>query len=346
MRSRLERAAARVLILSIGALVLAGGIALASETGGDSASVIRACVHVTTGRVRVVDQKGHCQENERAVAWNVEGPKGEKGDPGPAGPAGADGPRGPQGLQGLQGAQGAAGPPGPVGAAGPAGPAGLPGSQGPPGPKGDRGVIGSLDDLAGLPCTVAGVAGKTALTWDAERRATIGCSKPADGGGGGGVALRVNEVVTGTSGSASDEFVEIVNAGSAPANVGGWKLVYRSAVGTSDVVLATIPDGTSIPAGGFYLFGGSAYAGATPADQPFSVSLAATGGGVGLRDATGTLADSVGWGSATNALVEGTPGAAPPAGSSLRRLPDGKDTNDNAVDLGVSSTPTPRGPNA
>jgi len=155
----------------------------------------------------------------------------------------------------------------------------------------------------------------------------------------------VNELVTGTSSSASDELVELFNAGTAATDVGGWKLVYRSAAGTSDVVLATIPEGTSIPAGGFYLFGGSAYSGAVPADQPFSVSLAATGGGVGLRDPAAALVDSVGWGTATNALVEGTAGAAPPAGSSLRRLPDGKDTNANAADFGVSETPTPRAPN-
>jgi hypothetical protein len=345
MRSRLERATSRVLILSIGGLVLAGGVALASERSSDATAVVRACVHVPTGRVRIVDQKAHCKAHERGIVWNLAGPKGDKGDPGPAGPVGADGPRGPQGLQGLQGLPGIQGPAGAPGPVGPAGPAGPSGAQGPAGPKGDRGVVGSFDDLAGLTCTANGTAGKTTLAWDAERRAIVTCSLPGNGGGGGNAVIRVNELVTGTSTSASDELVEIVNAGSAPADVSGWKLVYRSAAGTSDVVLATIPDGTSIPAGGFYLFGGSAYAGPPAADQPFSVSLASTGGGVGLRDASGSLVDSVGWGTATNALVEGTAGAAPPAGSSLRRLPDGKDTNDNAADLGVSSTPTPRAPN-
>jgi hypothetical protein len=155
----------------------------------------------------------------------------------------------------------------------------------------------------------------------------------------------VNEVVTGTSTSAADEFVEIFNAGSSPLSIGGWKLVYRSAAGTSDVSLATIPDGTTIAPGAFYLFGGSAYSGTVAADQSFSTSLAGTGGGVGVRDGSGALVDSVGYGTATNALVEGTAVAAPPAGSAAARIPDGTDTNNNAADFTVTATPTPKASN-
>jgi len=104
-----------------------------------------------------------------------------------------------------------------------------------------------------------------------------------------------------------------VNAGGAPADVGGWKLVYRSAAGTSDTTLATIPSGTAIAAGGFFLLGGNDYAGVRAADDFFSSGLAAAGGSVAIRDGSGTLVDAVGWGSATNALVEGTSAQAPPA---------------------------------
>jgi hypothetical protein len=142
--------------------------------------------------------------------------------------------------------------------------------------------------------------------------------------------------------------VELVNAGTAPADVGGWKVVYRSATGSSDVTLGSIPTGTSIPAGGFYLFGGSGYAETPAGDQSFATGLAAGGGAVGVRDATGTLVDGAGWGSASNALVEGSPASAPPAttpGSSIVRLPDGHDTNSNAADFTVTASATPRGPN-
>jgi hypothetical protein len=159
----------------------------------------------------------------------------------------------------------------------------------------------------------------------------------------------VNEVQTGTTGSAADEFVELSNTGSAAVDIGGWKVVYRSASGTSDTTLATIPTGTTLAAGGFYLLGGSSYAGAAAPDQSFSAGLASPGGGVGIRDASGALLDSVGWGTASNAFVEGSPAVAPPAtaapGSSIARLPDGHDTNANATDFSVTSTATPRAEN-
>ena len=183
------------------------------------------------------------------------------------------------------------------------------------------------------------------LTYDSNGVASLTCSS----GGGGTTALRVNELMTGVTGGAANEFVEIVNAGAAPADIGGFRLVYRAGAGTSDVSLATIPDGTTLAAGAFYLFGGNAYGGAVSPNQSFSTGLAAGGGGVALRDASGAIVDSVGYGDAVNAFVEGHPATAPPAtatpGSSAVRLPDGHDTNDNAADFTVSSTPTPGGSN-
>jgi hypothetical protein len=177
---------------------------------------------------------------------------------------------------------------------------------------------------------------------------TISCT--TGGGGGGSADLKINEFMTGTTGSAADEFVEIVNVGTGSANLSGYRLVYRSAAGTSDVGLATIPDGTTLAAGAYYLFAGSGYAGSQPPDQTFSTGLAATGGGLALRDSSGAIVDSVGYGTAVNAFVEGAPATAPPSeappGNSDVRLPDGHDTNDNSLDFTVSTTPSPRGPNS
>ena len=82
-----------------------------------------------------------------------------------------------------------------------------------------------------------------------------------------------------------------------------------------------------------------------PSTSSFSFGLAGTGGGVGIRSANGTLVDSVGYGKATNALVEGSAAAAPAAGSSIERTPDGDDTNANATDFTIANTPTPRATN-
>jgi hypothetical protein len=143
--------------------------------------------------------------------------------------------------------------------------------------------------------------------------------------------------------------VELTNTASVAADIGGWKVVYRSASGTSETTLATIPAGTTLAPGGFYLLGGGSYGGASTPDQTFSAGLAATGGGIAVRDSSGALVDSVGWGTATNAFVESSPASAPPAtespGASIARIPDGRDTNANAADFAVTSTATPRAAN-
>src|SRR5439155_6818159 len=144
--------------------------------------------------------------------------------------------------------------------------------------------------------------------------------------------VKINELQTdGTT--SQDEFVELYNGGSAAADISGCKLVYRTASGTSDTVLATVPASTTIPAGGFYLFGGTDYAGAATADQTFSVNLNAGDGGLALRYPSGTIVDLVGYGSPTNGFLEGAAAPSPPSGQSIGRHPSGADTDDNAADF-------------
>ena len=318
---RLPTPTGRVAVVAacLAAGLLAGAFAQAGLQAIDTSTTIHACRLVPSGLVRIVGEPSDCRRHERHLSWNVKGPAG------------------PQGLPGPPGASGAQGPAGPPGAAGPAGPQGPSGPAGPPGPG-----LSSLDDLDGLACQSG--AGTVDLAYDGAGIATLTCVT----GGGGDAAVSVNELMTGVTGAATDEFVEIVNTGTA-ADLSGWKLVYRSAAGTSDVVLATVPDGTSLAAGGFYLFGGDGYVSGPAADQSYSTSIAATGGGVGIRDADGNLVDSVGWGTATNEFVEGAVAAAPGTteapGTSIGRLPDGDDTNDNAADFVVDESPTPKGSN-
>ena len=167
--------------------------------------------------------------------------------------------------------------------------------------------------------------------------------------------VKVNELRLRTTTDSTDQFVELVNAGAAPVDVGGWRVVYRSSSGTSETTLVTIPAGTTLPAGGFYLIGRSGngtttgYLGTPVPDQTFSSGLSTSSGGVGIRDAAGMLVDSVGYGSATNILVEGAPVPAPPntatPGSSIERLPDGHDTDSNVADFSVTASPNPGAPN-
>ncbi len=225
------------------------------------------------------------------------------------------------------------------------GPAGVDGQPGPPGPPGDPAPpLTSLEGLDGLACHAGAQDGKTSVSYDGARRAVITCVVTARA-----FAIDVNEFSTGVSGAATNEFVELVNAGSSTSDISGYKVVYRSASGASDTTLATLPTGAVLAPGAFYLLGGSGYAGSAAPDQSFSAAIAATGGSIGIRGADGTLLDAVGYGTAANGLGEGSPAPAPPAtagpGSSAIRLPDGNDTQDNAADFSVTGSPTPKGPN-
>jgi hypothetical protein len=224
------------------------------------------------------------------------------------------------------------------GPTGPAGPRGATGAQGPQGPAGPG--LASFDALAGLGCTIGGQAGTISIAYDASGLAQIHC---VAGAGGDGV-IRINEFSVGVEGALGDEFVEIANTGTGAADLSGWKLVYRSGAGTSDVSLGTLADGTMLAPGSFFLFGGSAYAGARPADKSFSAGLASVAGGVAIKDADGNIVDSVGWGDATNAFVEEATAAAPPIapapGNSDARHPNGHDTNVNLADFTIGD-PTP-----
>ncbi|MFO0664414.1 MAG: lamin tail domain-containing protein [Polyangiaceae bacterium] len=149
--------------------------------------------------------------------------------------------------------------------------------------------------------------------------------------------LSINEIQTAGT-TASDEFVELFNPGASACNVVGWKLIYRSAAGASDVTMFS--GGTfSIPAGGFAVLGGADFVG-TKAGALMS-GLAAAGGQLQLRDAANAVFSSLGYGTANGAFVRGTPAPAPGASESIGRIVDGQDTQDNFADFFVSTAPTP-----
>lgn len=152
------------------------------------------------------------------------------------------------------------------------------------------------------------------------------------------IAIEVNEVQT-AGATASTEFVELFNVGTCAADVGGYTLVFRTASGTTDTVLATIPNGVKIAPFDYYLFGTTVFA--PPHDQTMTAGLAAAGGGVGLRDGASLLVDSVGYGTATNAFVEGTAEPAPASSQSIARVPNGTDTGNNSADFQLQVAPTP-----
>jgi hypothetical protein len=157
-------------------------------------------------------------------------------------------------------------------------------------------------------------------------------------------SLIINEVRTGSTTGAKDEWVEILNPCGNDLTVTG-KLVYRADTASSadTSTLATLTART-IPAGGYFLIANSDYSGSkTPDLTPFastSVGMADGGGGVGLRDSGNTLLASMGWGTAKNNFQQGSAASAEATGKSIARQPNGANTHHDSVDF-KSSTPTP-----
>src|SRR3990170_3205755 len=86
---------------------------------------------------------------------------------------------------------------------------------------------------------------------------------------------------------------------------------------------------------------------ASLADATYTGGFAATGGSIVLRAVGGAPVDSVGWGDATNAFIEGGGAPAPAAGTSIERRPGGPqgntiDTNNNADDWFAQAVPNPQ----
>jgi len=159
--------------------------------------------------------------------------------------------------------------------------------------------------------------------------------------------LLVGEVMTG-GGSASDEFVELYNAGPTTADLAGLEVVYVTSTGGTITRKATWAASTPVEPGRHALLANVSGTFASGADATYSGGLSATGGTIVLRAVGGAPIDALGWGDATNAFVEGTAALPPPAGSSVERLPGGllgnaSDTNDNRTDTHLEAAPSPQG---
>ncbi len=159
-------------------------------------------------------------------------------------------------------------------------------------------------------------------------------------------SLLISEIQTGGV-SASDEFVELYNAGPDAVDLAGLELAYVTSSGATVTRKVAWSAPTSVGPGRHVLLANAAGIYATGADATYTGGLSASGGSVLLRSVGGAPLDAVSWGDASNGYVEGAPAPAPAAGSSIERAPgglagNGRDTNDNAGDFHVSETPTPQ----
>lgn len=157
--------------------------------------------------------------------------------------------------------------------------------------------------------------------------------------------------ITGGSGKTTNDFVEIYNPTGSAIDLKGYRLVKRTQTGATDTSLKSWTDSATVKAHGYYFWANSNFTDiAVPADVTTTGSLA-DDNGIALRNGpndTGIIIDSVGWGAAANAFVEGAVFASnPEAGQSLERKPgsgagNGEDGNNNAQDFFLQTTAHPR----
>jgi hypothetical protein len=147
---------------------------------------------------------------------------------------------------------------------------------------------------------------------------------------------------TGGPGKTTNDFIEIYNPTSADIDLNGYRLVKRSETGTSDASIKSWTDSAIVKAGGYYLWANSNF---TDLVIPPDITTSATisdNNAVALRNGpsdTGTIIDSVGWGSAINAFVEGLVFPTNPDPNKV--LLRSQDTDNNSLDFTITD-PTPR----
>lgn len=154
-------------------------------------------------------------------------------------------------------------------------------------------------------------------------------------------SLVISQVqITGGSGQTTSDFVEIFNPTSTDIDLNGMRLVKRTQSGTEDILMKSWTESAIVPANGYYLWANSNFTTITvPADVTTSGTLA-DNNGIALRHGpndTGTVIDSVAWGSAANVFVEGSVFATNPGAGEVLMRTEGADTDNNSVDFTIGS---------
>jgi hypothetical protein len=172
--------------------------------------------------------------------------------------------------------------------------------------------------------------------------------------------LVINEIkADGTS--PSDEYVEIHNLSACTATLTGWTLYYSSAAGSAPFLIWTGTDADTIDGNGYFILAGDGF---TPPGMvhyarwqnlmsPPNGILSKNGGGIGLFNPAQQPIDGVAYATLMTTmhpfihpkmLADGGPALAapnPPTGSSISRLPNGANSDVNAVDFKVTANMTP-----
>ncbi len=157
----------------------------------------------------------------------------------------------------------------------------------------------------------------------------------------GSSSIVINELMADPDGtdSATTEWVELANTGGATVDLSGWTFEWAKSSWTGTY---TLPDGTTLAAGGYLLLG----AGGLAVSGLDLGNAGSSADGVRVRCESATV-DTVIYGTTNSDGLEDDAGVAtslapkPSSGKSLARVPDGVDTDRSGDDFESSDSPTP-----
>ena len=192
--------------------------------------------------------------------------------------------------------------------------------------------------------------------------ASVTCT---DGGNPCAGILVISELATEGTGGPGDEFVEIYNAGSMAVDASDVEMEYSARVGLSFGNRATLPTGTIIPPGGYYLLGSGGFSGTSDAGGGWGSGFSAGRGAVRIS-ANSLSIDAVGWretgsedvqsegtaflsadlgggGSYERKASSSSTATTMAPGGSDATAGNGEDTNDNSADFVLRAARGPQG---
>lgn len=156
-------------------------------------------------------------------------------------------------------------------------------------------------------------------------------------------AVKISEANAGDTVSTNNQFVELTNYGSEPIDVSGWKLYRCGENGTAYNQHAGLPAGTSIPAGGTYLYAQtSANLPGSTVDQRYPTAMAWRDFGVMITTPTDRIVDRVGFYADRNSICTvGSPQAKKASSLQNESFHRVGDTGDSSKDFMLAQERTP-----
>lgn len=164
--------------------------------------------------------------------------------------------------------------------------------------------------------------------------------------------LVISEVQTGSSVSATDEFIEIYNPTSQSIDLSSWSIQYKSATSATYFRKVNLPTNFILPPQGHFLLCHNNFQGqANCSLRQGSIALASEGGNIFLVNHQNLLetttdpgiVDRLAYGTGDSPETQAAP--APSAGQSLERLPGNNDnsldTDNNFADFFLQNLPNP-----